>query len=60
MLFVNTLKGLKGAENTSFQRFYTTFLTKLELVNTFLYCLELEDSQDIIVSLFEICFKVIK
>jgi hypothetical protein len=57
---VNTIKGLKGVENTSLQRLYTIFLTKLECVNTFLFCLELEESQDIIANLFEACFKVIK
>jgi hypothetical protein len=58
MFLANQLKGLKDASSHGFKRcFY--LLENLECVKTFLVCQELDDSQIIIVNLFDIIFKII-
>ncbi len=58
MFLATQLKGLKDASSHGFKRcFY--LLENLECVKTFLVCQELDDSQEIIVNLFDIIFKII-
>jgi hypothetical protein len=58
IFLANQLKGLKENSNTSFKRYFY-LLENLECVKTFQLCLELEESQEIIATLFESAFKII-
>lgn len=58
MFLANQLKGLKDSSSTAFKRYFY-LLENLECVKTFLVCQELDDSQEVIVNLFDIVFKII-
>jgi len=57
MFLANQLKGLKDSSNAAFKRYFY-LLENLECVKTFLICQELDDSQEIIVNLFENVFRI--
>lgn len=58
MFLANQLKGLKDNSNAAFKRYFY-LLENLECVRTFLICQELDDSQEVIVNLFENVFKIV-
>ena len=59
VFLANQLKGLKDNANPSFKRYFY-LLENLECVKTFQLCTELDESQEIIATLFESAFKIVK